>query len=87
MNNCKTKILVADDDPVYREVAKEALESAGHFVTVACDGAEAIQALKTIEFDAAVIDLTMPKADGIAVIQSACANSFNSTTPIICGFR
>ena len=83
MNNCKTKILVADDDPVYREVAKEALESAGHFVTVACDGAAAIQALKTIEFDAAVIDLTMPKADGIAVIQSARANSFNSTTPII----
>jgi CheY-like chemotaxis protein len=83
MNNSKTKILVADDDPVYREVAREALESAGHFVTVASDGAEAIQALKTIEFDAAVIDLTMPKADGIAVIQSVRANSLNSTTPII----
>ena len=83
MNNPKTRILVADDDPVYREVAKEALESAGHSVTIACDGSEAIQALATIEFHAAVVDLTMPKADGIAVIQSARANGPNSTTPII----
>ncbi len=83
MNNPKTRILVADDDPVYREVAKEALESAGHSVTIASDGSEAIQALATIEFHAAVVDLTMPKADGIAVIQSARANGPNSTTPII----
>ncbi len=83
MNNPKTRILVADDDPVYREVAKEALESAGHSVTIASDGSEAIQALATIEFHAAVVDLTMPKADGIAVIQSALAYGTNSKTPII----
>ena len=73
MNIKRTRILVADDDPVYREVAKEALETAGHAVTVAADGAEAIAAMAAMQFDTAVIDLNMPKADGIAVIEAARA--------------
>ncbi len=83
MNNVKTRILVADDDPVYREVAKEALETAGHSVTVAADGSEAIAAMASRQFDCAVIDLNMPKAGGIAVILSARANGLNINTPII----
>lgn len=83
MNKLKTRILVADDDPVYREVAKEALETAGHAVTVVADGVEAMAAMAASEFDAAVIDLNMPQADGIAVIEAARANGPNITTPII----
>ncbi len=83
MKNSRTRILVADDDPVYREVAKEALETAGHAVTVAADGVEAIAAVAAIQFDAAIIDLNMPKADGIAVISAARAGGPNVTTPII----
>lgn len=83
MNNSKTRILVADDDPVYREVAKEALETAGHSVTAAADGVEAIAALAAQQFDTAVIDLNMPKAGGIAVIEAARAKGLNINTPII----
>ena len=83
MNNSRTRILVADDDPVYREVAKEALETAGHMVTAAADGVEAIAALASQQFDAAVIDLNMPKASGISVIEAARAGGPNINTPII----
>lgn len=83
MNNLQTQILIADDDPVYREVASEALTKAGHAVTLVSDGAEAIAALANTAFDAGIIDLTMPKADGIAVIESARANGPNVNTPFV----
>ena len=83
MNNLQTQILIADDDPVYRDVAREALEKAGHAVTLVSDGAEAIAALAKTAFDAGIIDLTMPKADGIAVIESARAEGPNVNTPFV----
>jgi len=78
-----THILIADDDPVYREVARDALEEAGHKVTLACDGAEAMTCLSQTAFHAAIIDLTMPKADGIAVIEAARKGGPNAMTPIV----
>ena len=75
--------MVADDDPVYRDVAKDALEAAGHGVITANDGGEAIKALHATKFDAAIIDLTMPVADGLTVIEIARREGNNIHTPII----
>ena len=52
-------------------------------MTLVSDGAEAIAALANTAFDAGIIDLTMPKADGIAVIESARADGPNVNTPFI----
>ena len=76
-------ILVADDDPIYRGIAQETLEAAGHQVTIACDGGEALTLLADRTFDAAIIDLTMPVADGITVIQKLRQGSFNATIPVV----
>ena len=76
-------ILVADDDPVYRDVAKEALETAGHSVITADDGGEAIKALLSTRFDTAIVDLTMPVASGLTVIENARREGSNIHTPII----
>ena len=76
-------ILVADDDPIYREVATEALEKAGHKITQAVDGGHAIALLDTGEFDLAIVDLTMPVADGIAVIERLRAGKQNPALPVI----
>lgn len=83
MNTLKTKILIADDNPVYREVGRDALEHAGFAVTAVCDGAQAIAALAAEKFHAAAVDLTMPEADGIAVISTARADGPNVNTPIV----
>ncbi|MEQ1715205.1 MAG: response regulator [Hyphomicrobium sp.] len=83
MKTLKTRILIADDDAIYREVGREALEQAGHDVTLAADGAEAIAALQSQPFQAAMIDLTMPKADGVAVIEAVRAGGANMNTPIV----
>ena len=76
-------ILVADDDPIYREIAQETLESAGHTVSIASDGGEAIALLAKNTFDAAIVDLTMPVADGLTVIKTLRSGTLNATIPVI----
>ena len=83
MKKKQNQILVADDDPVYREVATAALEEAGYHVTIACDGGDALRALKSTPFDIAIVDLTMPVADGVTVIENARLEGPNAHTPII----
>ncbi len=62
------RILVADDDPVFREVAAECLRNAGHEVRLASQGAEAMTMLLQENFDLAIIDLLMPQIDGLRLI-------------------
>ncbi len=76
-------ILVADDDPIYRDVATEALERAGHKVSQANDGGEAMAMLAVQGFDAAIIDLSMPVADGLQVIAALRAAGPNIHIPVI----
>ncbi len=77
------RILVADDDPIYRDVATEALERAGHVITQAKDGGEAMAVLAATKFDAAIIDLSMPVAGGLEVIAAMRSGGANVHTPVI----
>jgi PAS domain S-box-containing protein len=58
------RILVAEDNSVNRILALRLLEKQGHDVTLARDGAEALQILNDNEFDAILMDIQMPIVDG-----------------------
>jgi CheY-like chemotaxis protein len=58
------RLLVAEDNRVNRQLALRLLEKQGHLVTLACDGAEALQKLEEQEFDAVLMDIQMPNMDG-----------------------
>ena len=58
-------ILVADDNRTNRNVLAAILESAGHKVTMATDGDEALDRLETGHFDALLLDVNMPRLNGI----------------------
>lgn len=60
-------ILVVDDDPHIREVVRYALEQAGHDVEVASDGAAGLAAAERRARDLVVLDIVMPRLDGIEV--------------------
>lgn len=62
------RVLVADDDAVFREVASACLRTAGYDVGLASQGAEAMQTLLNEPFDLAIIDLLMPQIDGLRLI-------------------
>jgi len=59
------EILLVDDERDLRESLAEALGDAGHRVTLASDGAEAMAHVLLRTFDAVVTDVHMPKMDGL----------------------
>jgi DNA-binding NtrC family response regulator len=62
-------ILVADDDPVARDLLAEVLTGAGYQVRAAGGGAECLRLAEAEPFDLALIDLRMPDLDGLQVLQ------------------
>jgi CheY-like chemotaxis protein len=58
------RILVVDDDRLFREMLSEALRSEGHPVTTAVDGADGLHEFKTSGFDVVITDLEMPRLSG-----------------------
>jgi two-component system, OmpR family, sensor histidine kinase TorS len=58
-------ILVVEDDEVSRTVAACFLETMGHKVAVASDGAQAIEAVERNDFDAVLMDISLPRMSGI----------------------
>jgi DNA-binding response OmpR family regulator len=66
-------ILVAEDELNMAGILRQGLEEENHRVTLARDGLEALSALATSTFDAAVLDVMMPALDGIEVARKARA--------------
>ena len=61
------KLLVVDDDPALARTLRRALTVEGYDVETAADGGEALQRLASGHFDAVVLDVAMPRLDGLAV--------------------
>ncbi len=77
------RILIAEDETVSRRVLKITLESWGHEVIEACDGAAAWQILQNSDAPKfAILDLTMPEMDGITVCRHVRQNQ-NATPAYI----
>lgn len=62
------RILVAEDNVLNQTFAKVILEDAGHEVTLASNGLEAIRALRSHCFDIVFMDVQMPQMDGLEAV-------------------
>ena len=58
-------ILLVEDNPINQKVAQRLLEKAGHVVTVAGNGREALTCLDSHLFDVVLMDVQMPEMDGL----------------------
>ncbi|MDQ7831546.1 MAG: response regulator [Desulfovibrionaceae bacterium] len=58
------RVLVVEDDPNHRKLARQVLEDNGHDVLSADDGEEALALLSLRDFDVVVLDMRMPGMDG-----------------------
>jgi len=63
------QVLVADDDDDVRGSVASALSDAGHEVTEARDGAQALELVSSHVFDLAICDVQMPKLDGMTLFR------------------
>lgn len=64
-----SKLLLVEDDPEYRDYMRSILEGAGHAVTEASDGREALKLLYDADFDIVVTDVLMPNVSGKELIE------------------
>ncbi|MBI2461302.1 MAG: sigma-54-dependent Fis family transcriptional regulator [Candidatus Rokubacteria bacterium] len=62
-------ILVADDDPVARDLLAEVLAKEGYEVRVAAGGRECVELAGLVPVDLALVDLRMPDLDGLEVLR------------------
>ncbi len=60
-------LLLAEDDPALRRMLRLNFELEGYHVVEAADGPSALEAVRTRRIDCAVLDIMMPKLDGLAV--------------------
>jgi two-component system response regulator ResD len=62
-------VLVVDDEPTIAEVVSRYLERAGYRARIASDGAAAIEAAAAMRPDLVVLDLMLPRMDGLEVMR------------------
>ena len=79
-------VLLVEDNEVNQEVARAMLQSAGHRVEVAADGAEAVRKFAQGRFDSVLMDCQMPVMDGFEatrLIRAREVESGSARTPIV----
>jgi DNA-binding NtrC family response regulator len=81
-----SRILIVDDDKVFRLSTAELLRLDGHEVTTACDSVEAGVALDTRDFDLLLLDLRMPGTDGLGLIEVLRRRGERAPILMISGF-
>ena len=77
-----TRVLIADDDNVVRNVVRRYLERDGLDVSLAHDGHQALRLLKSEQIDVAILDVMMPGPDGLALCR-ALRERGGSAVPVI----
>ena len=77
------RILLAEDDPVNQMVVCMGLDDTGLTIDVADDGAQALDMAKREPYDLVLMDMQMPKMDGLAAAQALRALPEYAEVPII----
>ena len=75
------RLLLAEDERDLNRIITKKLTSSGYSVDSFFDGQEAIDVLAYTDYDAVILDIMMPKADGFAVLRAI--RDAGKTTPVL----
>src|SRR5436190_16405886 len=76
-------VLVVDDDPVIQKLLQVNFEMEGYAVITASDGLEGLEMARQERPDAIVLDVMMPKMDGLEVARTLKADESTRSIPIL----
>jgi len=82
MNKAK-KILIIDDEESIVKVLREHFKGEGYKVIVAFDGQEGLEKAQKVKPDIILLDIIMPKLDGISTLKGLKGNSETQAIPVI----
>jgi adenylate cyclase len=77
------RILVVDDDPTNLEVLRVRLSAQGYELVTAVDGEDALRCAREVEPDLVLLDVMMPKLDGISVLKELKQDATLRYIPVI----
>jgi CheY-like chemotaxis protein len=66
----RMRVLVVDDHPANRDLLRIMLQAVDCETAEACDGREAVEAVRTGDFDLVLMDIRMPVMDGVAATRA-----------------
>jgi two-component system alkaline phosphatase synthesis response regulator PhoP len=76
-------ILAVDDDDLIRRLVQFNLQRAGYRVTPARDGLEALEQIEQERPDLVLLDVNMPRLDGIELLRRLRADPGTATLPVV----
>ena len=76
--NHKEKILIADDDPYIVKILRDRLNLKGFPIITASDGEECLKNIVSESPSILILDLQMPKMDGLEVLENALQHGTNA---------
>jgi DNA-binding response OmpR family regulator len=79
----EASVLIVDDDPVVRRMLQLSFESEGFDVVTAADGIQGLEAMRKAKPGVLVLDIMMPKLDGMKVLRELQADDDLRGTPVI----
>jgi two-component system phosphate regulon response regulator PhoB len=76
-------ILIADDDPDVLELLRFRLNQEGYETAIATNGEEALALVRERSPDACILDVRMPKLDGLSVVRAMREDDGSSEIPVL----
>lgn len=77
------RVLIVDDRALNREFLASLLDHLGHTLSEACDGQEALEAVRKEAPDLVITDIVMPRMNGIEFIEAMQRDQLNAHVPVI----
>lgn len=79
----KRRVLLVEDNPAAMDVMQKELEFLGYDVLLACDGEQALKTAGTEQVDIIVMDILMPKMDGLEAASKLRADPKTQHIPVL----